>query len=315
MRGRALYLGPADSADHVRAQLGPDWQVDWADDPARVDELIGTVDVVLDAYMRVPFGADRLAAGEKLRLFVTATTGADHVDAKHLEARGIPLLTLKGQRQVLQNITPAAEHSWLLLMACARGLRRAVDEVLAGGWNRNNHPGIMLRGRTLGLVGCGRIGEWMSRYATAFGMRVIGFDPFLEAFPATIEPAALSAVLEQADFVSVHVPLTDETKLLVGAAEIARMKSGAILVNTSRGDIVDEAALADALRGGHLGGYGVDVLTGEPDTAEHPLVQLAREHHNVVITPHVGGFSPDALKFVLAFSCERIRAHFAASHG
>lgn len=313
MARRALYLGPSDSLEHVRNELAG-WQVDFADEQAQADAALPEAEVVLDAYMRVPFDAARLERAPRLKLVVTATTGADHIDAKHLEARGIPLLTLKGQRQVLQNITPAAEHSWLLLMACARGLRRAVDEVLEGGWNRNNHPGIMLRGRTLGLIGCGRIGEWMSRYATGFQMRVIGFDPFLTDFPATIEKTSLDDVLAQADFVSIHVPLSDETKLLVGREQIARMKPGAILVNTSRGDIVDESALVDALRSGHLGGYGVDVLTGEPETANHPIVQLAREHHNVVVTPHIGGFSPDALAYVLSFSCDRIRRHFDGAH-
>jgi D-3-phosphoglycerate dehydrogenase len=210
---------------------------------------------------------------------------------------------------VLRNITPAAEHSWLLLMACARQLRGATAHVLAGGWDRNLFPGVMLRGRTLGVVGCGRIGQWMGRYAEAFGMARSGYDPHLpaETWPAHIARAPLDELLAASDFVTVHVPLTDETRGLLGRRELGLMKPTAAVVNTSRGGIVDEAALLDALRGGRLAAAGLDVIDGEPDTNHHPLVAYARGHENLIVTPHVGGFSPDALRYVLDFSCRRIR--------
>src|SRR5207302_1515754 len=110
---------------------------------------LGAVDVILDAYMKVRFPKERLTMAPNLKLVVTATTGADHIDADHLASRKIPLLTLRGQQQVLRNITPAAEHSWLLLMACARQLRAAVREVDNGQWDRNKFPGLMLRGKTI----------------------------------------------------------------------------------------------------------------------------------------------------------------------
>ncbi len=268
---------------------------------------------MLDAYMRVRFPADRLAAAPNLKLFVTATTGADHIDAACLESRGIPLLTLKGQREVLKNITPAAEHSWLLLMACARRLLPAAASVRAGQWDRNQFPGIMLRGKVLGLVGCGRIGQWMARYAAAFGLTCLGYDPFLEEWPETIQKASLEETLAAADFIGVHVPLAEQTRGLLGAAQLAAVKPGAILINTSRGEIVDEDALLQALQEGRLAAAGLDVLAGEPDVADHPLRHYARAHDNLLITPHIGGFSPDALRFVLAFSCGRLRDHFGGS--
>jgi D-3-phosphoglycerate dehydrogenase len=216
------------------------------------------------------------------------------------------LLTLRGQREVLRNLTPAAELSWMLVMACARGARAAIDEVLEGTWNRNNHPGLMLRGRTIGIVGCGRIGEWMSRYARAFGMRCLGYDPHLTTFPEGVQGVPLAQLLREADVVSIHVPLNDETRGLLGPDQLAGIKRGAILVNTSRGEIVDESALLAALEDGRLRGVGLDVLVGEPDVTEHPLIRYAREHSNVVITPHIGGFSPDAVREVLDFCCRRI---------
>lgn len=308
---RLLYLGPEDSLEHVRSELQGFFEVDLALDEATVDALIGGADAVLDAYMRVRFPARRLAEARALQLFVTATTGADHIDATSLEARGIPLLTLKGQTKVLENITPAAEHSWLLLMACARQLLPAAAAVRQDGeWNRNRFPGIMLRGKVLGIVGCGRIGGWMARYATAFGMRCLGYDPHRVEWPENIEKTELHSLLAGADFVTVHVPLAEETRGLLGQEELAAVKPGAILINTSRGEIVDEAALLSSLENGRLAAAGLDVLSGEPEVAEHPLLRYAREHDNLVITPHIGGFSPDALRFVLTFSCQRILDHF-----
>lgn len=311
MAFRVLYLGPADQLDLVRDRLPASWMIEMALTPEAVDDLLPSINVVLDAYMRVPFPRERLVRAEALRLFVTATTGSDHIDATHLESRGIPLLTLLGQREVLKNITAAAEHSWLLLMACARQLIPAARSVVEGDWDRNRFPGLMLRGRTLGVIGCGRIGEWMSRYARGFGMRCMGYDPYLAEFPDTIEPVELRTLLEAADFVSIHVPLNNETKGLLGPHELQLLRPGAVIVNTSRGGIVDEGAILDLLRNERLGAVGLDVLASEPDTAADPLIEYARTHDNLLITPHIGGFSPDAVSYVLMFCCGRIRRELA----
>ncbi|MGH2454270.1 MAG: NAD(P)-dependent oxidoreductase [bacterium] len=295
---------------YVAANLPARFVVHPAGDEAAVDALMGECDVILDASMHVRFPADRLARGRRLRLFVTATTGADHVDGVTLARRGVPLLTLQGQREVLREVTAAAEHSWLLLLACARGLRGAVDDVLGGTWDRQRHPGLMLKGRTLGLVGCGRIGLWMARYAGAFGMRCWGYDPYVDPWPKEIERRDLAAMLQEADVVSIHVPLNDETRRMIGPREVGLLKRGVILINTSRGEVVDDGALLAALRSGQVAAAGVDVLTGEPQVADHPLVQYARSHPNVIITPHIGGFSPDAVRHVLAYSCQRITDFF-----
>ena len=308
-----LFLGPEDMADHVRSILPPNWAVNLALDDGAVEQRLHDCDVILDAYMRVSFGSERLRRAANLKLFVTATTGADHIDAEILANRDIPLLTLKGQAEVLTNITPAAEHSWLLLMACARRFRSAVQGVLDGEWDRNKYPGVMLRGRTIGIIGCGRIGQWMARYATAFGMTCLGYDPFLAEWPETLSSTNLDELLETADFISIHVPLADETRGLVGPRQFERMKRGVILINTSRGEIVDEVALLEALNSGRLAAAGLDVLTGEPEIEKHPLVQYARLNSNLVLTPHIGGYSPDALRYVLAFCCQRIIDHFADS--
>jgi phosphoglycerate dehydrogenase-like enzyme len=306
-----LYLGPPDTLDHVRACFGPKARVELALEEHTVDALLPASDVILDAFMGVPFPAERLASAGRLKLVVTVSTGADHIAAAALEKRGIPLLTLADQKQTMRNITPAAEHSWLLLMACARQLRAAVAGVLAGEWNRNKYPGIMLQGKTLGVVGCGRIGEWMSRYAQGFRMKCIGYDPFIGDWPATIERADLATLLRDSDFISIHVPLNEQTRRLLGPDEFRQMKRGVVIINSSRGEVLDERALENALRDGIVGAAGLDVLGGEPDVGDLSLVRYAREHENLIITPHIGGFSPDALRFLLSFSCERVKKQLA----
>jgi D-3-phosphoglycerate dehydrogenase len=271
---------------------------------------MGDAEVFLDASMKVPLNRQLLEPAAKLKLVITATTGADHIDSVYLKARGIPLLTLKGQHQVLRELTPAAELSWMLLMACARKLRPAIRHVEQGDWNRELFPGIMLNGKTLGLVGCGRIGKWMARYANAFGMQVLGFDPFNEDWPKHLSPVSLTELMRQSHFISIHVHLTAETRQMIGAKEFALVRPGTILINTARGAVVDEDALLAALEDGRIESFGFDVLEGEPQVTNSRLWQYAQTHLNCVITPHIGGFSPDALAVVLRFTAQRITNFF-----
>lgn len=305
-----LYLGPPDTLAYIRENLPPSFHIELALADAQVELLLPNSDVVLDAYMRLRFPADRIARAVKLKLFVTATTGAGHVEVSALAQRGIPLLTLQGQNNLLRHLTPTAEHSWLLLMACARRLHAALQNVLAGEWDRNKHPGMMLRGKVLGIMGCGRIGQWMSCYATAFGMKCLGYDPYLNPWPEKIEKSNLDSLLANSDFITLHVPLNEKTQPLLGPREFKLIKHGAVLINTSYGKVLDESALLAALQEGDLAAAGLDVLTGEPDITGHPLVRYARAHDNLLITPHIGGFSPEALRQVLAFSCRRIVEFF-----
>lgn len=309
---KVLYLGPEDGRQTVADELGGGFAVRHVS--AERDSVLNEVSdaaVVFDASMKVRFDRALLDAAPRLRLVITATTGADHIDSATLAARGIPLLTLKTEREFLRGITPAAELSWLLLLACARRFRAALRHVEQGGWDREQFPGMMLRGRTLGLIGCGRIGGWMARYARAFDMTVIGHDPFVSEFPPGVEAVGLPEVLARADFVSIHVHYSDATRGLLGAKELALMKDGAVLINTSRGAIVDESALLSGLAAGKPAALGVDVVEGEPDIRNTRLWQYAQAHDNVIITPHIGGFSPDALASVLRHTAQRIRGHFA----
>lgn len=273
-------------------------------EPGAVADALPGAGALIDASMKVRIDEAILARADSLRIISTATTGSDHIDRAATEARSIRVRTLKESPEVLKNITPAAELSWALLMACARRIVPASEHTRSGRWVREDFPGIMLRGKTLGLVGCGRIGQWMARYASAFGMRVIGHDPYVSPWPEDIEKTDVRGVMANADFISMHVHLSEKTRGLVGRPEFEIVKPGAIFINTSRGAVADETALLDALLSGRLAGAGLDVLEGEPDIDSHPLIEYCRAHDNLIVTPHCGGFSPDAVAMVCAHATE-----------
>jgi len=307
-----LYLGPAEAVPWLESELGGAYAVRRVEPTVEaVEAAMPSAVVVLDASMKVPLTAERLAGASGLRLVITATTGVDHIDKAHLDQRSVPLLTLKTEREVLAKVNAAAELSWALLMGCARKLRSASAHVTGGGWDRTLFPGPMLRGKQLGIVGLGRNGRWCARYGAAFDMHVSAHDPFLSDWPAEIARLSLPDLVEKSDFLLVHVTYSPETHGLLGLDLAARCKPGSIWVNTSRGAIWDEEGLVRQLESGRLAAVGADVLAPEPEIQRSPLWQYAKDHDNVLLTPHIGGFSPDALETVLRHTAQRIVRHCA----
>jgi len=271
-----------------------------------VSKKIKYAHAFIDASMKIPINQKILRLAKKLQVISTATTGSDHIDMIYAKSIGIKVFTLKEDKDLLQNLTPAAELSWALLMAVARKITAASKHVNSGLWNRDDFPGIMLKEKTLGIVGCGRLGQWMARYGSAFGMNVQGYDPFVKPWPKSIKKISLDQLFMTSDFISIHVHLTNETKGLISSDLIGIIKKGAILINTSRGKIIDELALLNALKSNQIAGAGLDVLDGEPYIKAHPLVEYSINNSNLIITPHCGGYSPDAVKIVCQRAMEKV---------
>lgn len=310
MKKKILYTGPAEFTKTLEEIVGPDFEVERSEPDDSLLTKFESADVFMDASMKVRIPARTIEKAANLKLIVTATTGADHIDQKALIARNIPILTLAGQREFLRGLSAAAEHSWLLLLATGRKLRSAIHHVEKNGWDRVQFPGIMIRNKTLGVIGMGRIGSLMSRYAKAFEMNVVGYDPLTKEFSHDAVPVTLDELLAKSDIVTIHIPRNDETKNFFGAEKISKMKKGAILINTSGGSIIDEEALVKALKEGRVAGVGVDVLNTEPKNEESPLWRYAKDHENVIITPHIGGFCPEAVGLSIRFSGTRIVSYF-----
>ncbi len=301
-----LYLGPKEFLPILKGKIK---NINWIfyQNIQDIYNNANNIIAILDASMKLEFREELLKKLSSLKVFVTATTGSNHIDENYLKGQKIPLLTLRGEKTFLQNITPAAEHSWLLLLMCARQIRPVFDDIENGIWDRNKHPGTMLNGKTLGIIGCGRIGQWMAKYGNTFGMKCLGYDPLLKKFPDNIHSCNLNELLKKSDFVSLHVNYDENLEKFIGEKEFNLMKKGSVFINTSRGGLTDEEALLEKVKDGHLSAVGLDVLADEPFIEKSKLLKNYQKYKNIIITPHIGGFSPDALLKVFDFCCERIK--------
>jgi D-3-phosphoglycerate dehydrogenase len=225
----------------------------------------------------------------KLRVIVRAGVGVDNIDVAAATRKGIVVMNTPGG-----NTVSTAEHTITLLMALARHAPAADASMHQGKWERSKFVGCQLAGRTLGVVGLGRIGREVARRAAGLDMKILGFDPFLASAGSAqlgIETVSnLDQLLPRIDFLTVHTPLTDETRDLIDARRLGLLPTGARVINCARGGIINEEALAEALRSGHLAGAALDVFVQEPPPADHPLLKLP----NVVLTPHLGASTVEA---------------------
>ena len=271
--------------DLLREDFDVDVRLDLAE--AGLAEAIEPYDaLVVRSQTRVDAAA--IEAGANLKVIGRAGIGVDNVDVEAATRRGVLVVNAPQS-----NILSAAEHTMALILGLARNVSRADAALRAGTWDRERFQGVELHGKTLGIVGLGRVGTMVAQRALSFGMRLLAYDPYVSRERARqlgIELVPdLDALLVQADFVSVHLPRTSETEALIGERELSLMKDGARLINTARGGIVDESALAQALRTGKLAGAALDVFSQEPVT-DHPLFGL----DGVVVTPHLGASTREA---------------------
>jgi D-3-phosphoglycerate dehydrogenase len=252
---------------------------------ALIGALAGVEAIVIRGATKVT--AEVLRGAPSLRAVVRAGTGLDNVDLEAARAQGVFVSNTPEA-----NVVSVAELTLGMLLALERHLAPASRDLSRGVWEKTRYMGRELAGRRLGLVGFGRIAREVATRARAFGMAVSACDPLLESWPAEfawVERQPLDVLLAEADVVSIHVPLTPQTRGMLGTAELATLKPDAVLVNCSRGGVVDELALVGALRSGALRGAAIDVFETEPPGA-HPLLELP----NVLATPHLGASTAEA---------------------
>lgn len=230
----------------------------------------------------------------RLKGMVRYGVGVDNIDVEAAQALGIEVANVRGYCT-----EEVADQALALLLACARNLIPHALSVRQGKWHLRRQPPLhRLRGQILGIIGLGRIGRALAARAQSLGLRILAFDPYLteeEMAQAGAHKVELRTLLAEADYVSIHCPLTDETRHLIGARELAQMKPTAYLINTARGGVVDQIALVEALREGRLAGAGLDVLEAEPPDPHDPLLQL----ENVILSPHMAWYSEEAAQDVV----------------
>jgi D-3-phosphoglycerate dehydrogenase / 2-oxoglutarate reductase len=248
--------------------------------------------------------AQLLEEASRLRVIGRAGVGVDNIDVAAATQRGVVVMNAPDG-----NTMTTAEHTLALLLALARRVPQGNASLRAGRWERKRFVGTELRGKTLGVVGLGRIGRVVASRARGFEMRVVAFDPFVapeQVRDAEIELAPLEEVCARADFLTVHTPLTPETRGIVGAKEFARMKAGVYVINCARGGLVDERALYEAIKEGRVAGAALDVFEQEPPAADHPLLAL----EEVIATPHLGASTREAQEGVAVIVAEQMRDFF-----
>jgi D-3-phosphoglycerate dehydrogenase len=237
---------------------------------------------------------------DRLKFIGRAGVGVDNIDVTAATKRGIVVMN-----SPRSNTISTAEHTLAMMLALAREIPRAHESVMAGEWKRDSFKGVELAEKILGVVGLGRVGREVATRAVAFGMNVIAFDPIVnpaDAWVAGTKMVTWEELITYSDWITVHTPLDDTTKSLIGATELAAMKTGVFLVNVARGGIIDENALADALDGGHVSGVALDVFEKEPPPAGHRLFK----HPRVVFSPHLGGQTVDAQRRVATDVAESV---------
>jgi len=301
-----------EKATEALNQLG---EVDYFDvTQDKLLEIIEKYDIAVIG-LGLAFDKSVLEKAKNLKVIATATTGLDHIDTNHAQSRSIAILSLKGENEFLDTITGTAELACGLMMDLLRFTPQAFDSVKNYEWDREKFRGRTLHGKTLGIVGMGRLGKWMARYGDAFGMNVIFCDPYVEKSPlAGPKKVSFDELLERSDVISIHVPLNKETEGVFNRDVFLKMKNTVYVVNTSRGRVVNENDLLKALKRKEIAGYATDVLADELSFAEkglanHPLIEYAKENNNVIIVPHLGGMTHESRERTDIFIAEKLRKY------
>ena len=271
------------------------------------DALLDAAALIVRSETKVT--GDLMAAAPKLRIVARAGIGTDNIDLEEATRRGIPVLTAPGA-----NSNSAAEHALALMLSLCRRIPAAAQSMAEGKWDRKQFEGTELRGKTLGILGLGRIGTIVAKIAQAFGMTVIALDPFVLATHALslgVDLLPLETVLGRADVITLHIALTEDTRHLLNAERFGLMKKGMLIVNTARGALIDEAALITALASGQVGGAALDVFVEEPLREDHPFWSM----ENVIVTPHLGGFHDQYADRALPTIEENVRRFLAGDTG
>lgn len=275
-------------AESTVAALGDQVEVRWVDGPDRPKLLAAVVDAdALLVRSATTVDAEVIAAAPKLKIVARAGVGLDNVDVDAATAAGVLVVNAP-----TSNIHSAAEHALALMLSAARQIPAADATLREHTWKRSKFSGTEIFGKTVGVVGLGRIGQLVAARLAAFGAHIVAYDPYVSAARAAqlgIELLTLDELLGRADFISVHLPKTKETAGLIGKENLAKTKPGVIIVNAARGGLIDEQALADAITSGHVRGAGLDVFSTEPCT-DSPLFELPQ----VVVTPHLGASTEEA---------------------
>lgn len=270
--------------------------------------------------LEVMFDAPLLDRATNIKLIASRTTQLRYLDLEETKRRGIKVINIKGNSPILRRITSTAEEAFALLLALIRKTPWAFDSIKQGKWARSRCVGSELSGKTFGAIGFGRLGTMVSRYAHAFAMRVIAYDPSVPRDKMArhgVKKVSLEVLLRESDAVSLHCVYNDQTANMLGLKDFRMMRRAAVFINTARGEIIDERALLRALREGWIAGAAVDTMRDEVPSGSHlkknPLVEYARHNENLIIVPRLGGATREATERTQVYIA-KLATHWIKRH-
>jgi len=316
---RILVITPVHHITGVSELLEATGDVTYLNDPdvAEVMDRICDYDAIYTNpnKSRVFIGKEIIDAALKLKVICTASTGTNHIDKEYASARGLSILALTEERQVINRISSTAELAFALTLAGLRNIIRGHNAVMQGEWDYTRYIGRQINCLTIGVVGYGRLGSMYAGYCRAFGARVMVYDPYKRVDqPDLMQVPELDQLLKEADVIALHVHVTEKTLGMIEASCLAKMKSDVLLVNTSRGDIVNEDDLVTYLRCNPQARVATDVLADEVrNRLASPLLKYAGESGQVIITPHIGGMTREAQEIAYGHAALRLQNFFAES--
>jgi len=258
---------------------------------------------------KVYIGRELLDESKKLKVVCSASTGTNHIDVDYAIKKGITVLSLTEEREVIEKISSTAEHAFALMMSALRNIPESFDSVKRGEWDYTKFIGRQLDQLTVGVVGFGRLGRMFSGYCKSFGSKVIVYDPYAN-IPSDFDQVDLSSLLKNSDVISIHIHVNDETKSMIDKSWFSLLKEDVLIVNTSRGEVINERELISFLGKNPESKYATDVVSGEViDRNNSEVISKLFELNNIIITPHIGGMTKEAQRIAYNHSASMLKSY------
>jgi D-3-phosphoglycerate dehydrogenase len=305
---KLVITEPTDFSDNALNALSNKFEIVRLENKNDIINHIKDVEVLF-IRLGIVFNEDLMKKAHKLRIICSPTTGLDHINEQFCNHNGIEIISLKNERQFLDSIPSTAEHTWTLLTSINRKLYLATKSVKSKHWDRDAFKSYNLKGKTLGIIGLGRVGKQMANYAKAFQMKAIGFDINSDIkADKHIEMCSVEKLFSESDFISVHIPLNPVNVEFINEDLIDLMQPSACIINTSRGKVWDEKAIAKAIINQKIRGVASDVIYDELEEnwQNSPLLSLDPDKYNCIITPHIAGATYDSMHLTEEFIVNKL---------
>lgn len=314
---KILVITPVRHIKGVPEILNQVGDVTYLDDPSlgEVVNVIANYDAIFTNpnKSKVFIGKEVIDAGINLKVICTASTGTNHIDKNYAAQKKIPILSLTEERDVINRISSTAELAFALTMSCLRNVVKSHTNALKGEWDYTKYIGRQMNCLTIGVIGYGRLGSMYAHYCKAFGSRVLVYDPYKQVSdPRFDQVDSLDILLKESDVIAIHVHVTEETIGMINHACFSKMKKDVLLINSARGDIVNEVDLVEFLKKNPDSKVGTDVLADEiRNRTESPLFKYAGLSDQVVITQHIGGMTREAQEIAFGHAASRLQIYFS----